>query len=282
MNRFTPFSLNLRGRLFECNRPQVMGIINVTPDSFYTQSRTFDSSALIDRVSRMIEDGADMIDLGGYSSRPGAADIPVAEEIERIARGMEAIRKVSSDIPVSIDTFRAEVAAKAVTDLGADMINDISGGDMDDQMWTTVAGLKVPYIIMHMRGTPATMTSLTDYEDVTASVLADLGAKLNRLSLLGINDIIVDPGFGFAKTVEQNYELMAHLELFHILERPLLVGISRKSMIYKLLGITAEDALNGTTVLNTAALMQGASILRVHDVKEAAQAVKITSLINNG
>ncbi len=282
MNRFTPFSLNLRGRLFECNRPQVMGIINVTPDSFYTQSRTFDSSALIDRVSRMIEDGADMIDLGGYSSRPGAADIPVAEEIERIARGMEAIRKVSSDIPVSIDTFRAEVAAKAVTDLGADMINDISGGDMDDQMWTTVAGLRVPYIIMHMRGTPATMTSLTDYEDVTASVLADLGAKLNRLSLLGINDIIVDPGFGFAKTVEQNYELMAHLELFHILERPLLVGISRKSMIYKLLGITAEDALNGTTVLNTAALMQGASILRVHDVKEAAQAVKITSLINNG
>lgn len=282
MNRFTPFSLNLRGRLFECNRPQVMGIINVTPDSFYTQSRTFDRNALIDRVSRMIEDGADMIDLGGYSSRPGAADIPVAEEIERIARGMEAIRKVSSDIPVSIDTFRAEVAAKAVTDLGADMINDISGGDMDDQMWTTVAGLRVPYIIMHMRGTPATMTSLTDYEDVTASVLADLGAKLNRLSLLGINDIIVDPGFGFAKTVEQNYELMAHLELFHILERPLLVGISRKSMIYKLLGITAEDALNGTTVLNTAALMQGASILRVHDVKEAAQAVKITSLINNG
>lgn len=282
MNRFTPFSLNLRGRLFECNRPQVMGIINVTPDSFYTQSRVVDHSELIDRVSRMIEDGADMIDLGGYSSRPGASDIPATEEIDRIALGMDAIRAVSQTIPVSIDTFRAEVASKAVTDLGADMINDISGGDLDEQMWATVATLKVPYIIMHMRGTPATMTSLTDYEDVTASVLADLGAKLNRLSLLGINDIIVDPGFGFAKTVEQNYELMAHLEMFHILERPLLVGISRKSMIYKPLGITAEDALNGTTVLNTAALMQGAAILRVHDVKEAAQAVKITSLINNG
>lgn len=280
MNRFTPFSLNLRGRLTECNRPQVMGIINVTPDSFYAPSRVVDRTALTDRVRQMIDDGADMIDLGGYSSRPGAADIPVDEEIDRIAAGMEAIRSVSPTIPVSIDTFRSEVARKAVTEFDADMINDISGGDLDDEMWDTVARLKVPYIIMHMRGTPSTMAARTDYEDVTATVLADLGAKLNRLSLLGINDIIVDPGFGFAKTVEQNYELMAHLELFHMLERPLLVGISRKSMIYKPLGITADEALNGTTVLNTAALMQGAAILRVHDVKEAAQAVKITSLIN--
>lgn len=275
---YNPFSINLKGELRTYERPVIMGIVNVTPDSFYASSRARGKDAVISRVKKMIAEGADWIDLGAYSSRPGAADITAGEEIDRLAEGMEAIRSVSDSIPVSVDTFRAKVAETAVTELGADMINDISGGDMDIEMHGTVARLKVPYIMMHMRGTPSTMDTLTDYKDVTAEVLADLAGKLDRLSLLGVNDIIVDPGFGFAKTVEQNYTLLRNLYLFHIFERPLLVGVSRKSMIYRPLEIGPDEALNGTTVINTMALLSGASILRVHDVKEAVEANKIVTL----
>jgi len=278
MHQFTPFSLNIKGRLMCCNRPQIMGIINVTPDSFYSPSRTEQHNEIKARVEKMLTSGVNMIDLGGYSSRPGAPEVSPAEELSRLERGMEAVRTAAPDIPVSIDTFRADVAFKAITELDANMINDISGGMLDPKMEETVAKLNVPYILMHMRGTPATMCNLTEYEDVTAEVLADLGEKLNRLSLAGINDIIVDPGFGFAKTAEQNYELLRNLNLFHLLNRPVLVGVSRKSMIYRPLNISPHEALTGTIAINTIALCNGASILRVHDVKEAVETAKIVEL----
>lgn len=245
MRHFTPFTLNIKGQLVNINRPQIMGIVNVTPDSFFSLSRTENKEDIKARVLKMISAGVDMIDLGAYSSRPGATDVSLEEELRRLEQGIEAIRSVTNDIPISIDTFRAKVADIAVTQLGADMINDISGGQIDSEMDETIAKLNVPYILMHMRGTPATMGNLTDYEDVTADVLAALGAKINNLSLLGVNDIIIDPGFGFAKTIEQNYELLRNLEVFHILERPLLVGVSRKSMIYRPLETTPENALTG-------------------------------------
>lgn len=278
MLEFKPFTINRRGTLLQYDRPLVMGIINVTPDSFYAESRVNDTDNIKRRVATMIEEGADWIDLGGYSSRPGAEDVSPQEEIDRLAAGMQAIRSVNADIPVSIDTFRAEVAETAITQLDADIINDISGGNLDDKMFDTVAKLNVPYILMHMRGTPSTMSSLDRYNDVTAEVLAELSAKIERLSLLGVKDIIVDPGFGFAKNVEQNYTLLRNLKLFNILDRPLLVGVSRKSMIYRPLDITPQQSLNGTTVINTISLLSGAAILRVHDVKEAAEAVKIINL----
>lgn len=278
MRHFTPFTLNIKGQLVNINRPQIMGIVNVTPDSFFSLSRTENKEDIKARVLKMISAGVDMIDLGAYSSRPGATDVSLEEELRRLEQGIEAIRSVTNDIPISIDTFRAKVADIAVTQLGADMINDISGGQIDSEMDETIAKLNVPYILMHMRGTPATMGNLTDYEDVTADVLAALGAKINNLSLLGVNDIIIDPGFGFAKTIEQNYELLRNLEVFHILERPLLVGVSRKSMIYRPLETTPENALTGTIAVNTIALCEGASILRVHDVKEAVETRKIVEL----
>ncbi|MGM9799185.1 MAG: dihydropteroate synthase [Muribaculaceae bacterium] len=274
---FIPFSLNISGKLIEYQSPAVMGIVNVTPDSFFGGSRTFDADAISIRVQKLIDDGADMIDIGAYSSRPGADDVSPAEELRRIELGMKQIRQIAPEIPVSIDTFRADVAREAVKNLSVNIINDISGGDLDRNMFNTVAELKVPYILMHMRGTPATMQSLTDYGQigVTAAVIQDLAKKINSLALLGVNDIIVDPGFGFSKTLDQNYELLASLEAFHCLECPILVGISRKSMITKYLGISSDDALNGTTVINTLALERGAAILRVHDVKPAAEAVKL-------
>ncbi len=274
---FIPFSLNISGKLIEYQSPAVMGIVNVTPDSFFGGSRTFDADAISIRVQKLIDDGADMIDIGAYSSRPGADDVSPAEELRRIELGMKQIRLIAPEIPVSIDTFRADVAREAVKNLSVNIINDISGGDLDKNMFNTVAELKVPYILMHMRGTPATMQSLTDYGQigVTAAVIQDLAKKINSLALLGVNDIIVDPGFGFSKTLDQNYELLASLEAFHCLECPILVGVSRKSMITKYLGISSDDALNGTTVINTLALERGAAILRVHDVKPAAEAVKL-------
>ena len=274
---FIPFSLNISGKLIEYQSPAVMGIVNVTPDSFFGGSRTFDADAISIRVKKLIDDGADMIDIGAYSSRPGADDVSPAEELRRIELGMKQIRLIAPEIPVSIDTFRADVAREAVKNLSVNIINDISGGDLDKNMFNTVAELKVPYILMHMRGTPATMQSLTDYGQigVTAAVIQDLAKKINHLALLGVNDIIVDPGFGFSKTLDQNYELLASLEAFHCLECPILVGVSRKSMITKYLGISSDDALNGTTVINTLALERGAAILRVHDVKPAAEAVKL-------
>ena len=277
--KFVPFSLNISGRLVEYVKPAVMGIVNVTPDSFYGGSRTFLAEQVRDRVKKLVEEGADFIDIGAYSSRPGANEVSPEEELRRIETGMEQIRKIAPEIPVSIDTFRADVARESVKNLSVNIINDISGGDLDAKMFATVAELKVPYILMHMRGTPANMQSLTDYgsEGVTASVLRNLAEKVNRLALLGVNDIIIDPGFGFAKTLEQNYELLAEMEVFCSLECPVLVGVSRKSMITKYLGIASEEALNGTTVINTFALERGAAILRVHDVKEAVEAVKLYS-----
>ena len=278
MLEFKPFTINIRGKLLQYDKPLVAGIINVTPDSFYPDSRVNGKDAVARRVEEMIEAGADWIDLGAYSSRPGASDVSPREEIDRLAMGMEAIRSVSADIPVSIDTFRADVAETSINQLSADIINDISGGDIDSGMFDTVARLNVPYILMHMRGTPSTMSSLTQYGDVTADVLAELSAKIRQLSLLGVNDIIVDPGFGFAKDIEQNYTLLRNLRLFNVFDRPILVGVSRKSMIYKPLGITPEQSLNGTTVINTIALLSGAAILRVHDVKAAKEAIKIVTM----
>lgn len=273
-------SINIKGKLHYFHNPWVMGIVNVTPDSFYADSRTFDSQSIYNRIADLIEQGADAIDIGGYSSRPGAADVSAQEEYSRLASALEIIRKHFPDTIVSIDTFRADVARKCVSDWQADIINDISGGIADPEMWNTVAELKVPYILMHMRGTPKTMQSLCDYSDVTADVIKDLAAKIDKMRQLGIADIIIDPGFGFAKTLEQNYTLMSELQEFKRLNMPLLVGISHKSMIYKALDIKPENALNGTTVLNTIALSKGADILRVHDVKEAKEAVKITKLLN--
>lgn len=276
-----PFSLNIRGRLISYDRPVVMAIVNATPDSFYAGSRNASAKEIAERVKRAIDEGADIIDIGAYSSRPGAGDVNIGEELRRLEIALLAAKCVDSDIPVSVDTFRADVARRCVSEFGADIINDISGGDLDQEMFRTVAHLKVPYILMHTRGTPATMQSLTDYPDgVTAGVIAELAPKLEQLALLGANDVIVDPGFGFAKTVEQNYRLLHDLKAFEILGRPVLVGISRKSMLTRLLGITADDALNATSVINTAALERGAAVLRVHDVRAAREAVDLITCLN--
>lgn len=272
-------SINIKGSLRHFHKPWVMGILNVTPDSFFAESRTIETDDIRRRVDDLISQGADIIDIGGYSSRSGAPEVSTDEEYSRLARGLEAIRKYHPDTLISVDTFRADVARRCVSDWEADIINDISGGNLDAEMWPTVAELQVPYILMHMRGTPSSMQSLCDYNDVTADVIRDLAFKIDAMHQLGIADIIVDPGFGFAKDINQNYQLMAELDQFKQLNAPLLVGISRKSMIYRPLDITPQTAINGTTVLNTFALLHGANILRVHDVKEAVEAVKIIDLI---
>lgn len=271
-------TLNLRGRLLELREPQIMGILNVTPDSFFSESRTPDEEHIAQRVKQMMNDGADMIDIGGYSSRPGADDVSTEEEMNRLRRGLRIIRKLYPDVPVSVDTFRADVARMCIEEEGADIINDISGGMMDRQMFRTVAQLHVPYIMMHMQGTPESMQLAPHYDNLRQEVMLYFAERIDRLCQMGAKDIIVDPGFGFGKTMEHNYELMAHLEDFHVFGLPLLVGISRKSMIYKLLGGTPQTSLNGTTVLNTIALTKGAHILRVHDVKEAAEAKRIVGM----
>lgn len=279
MLTFEPYTINIGGRLLIIDRPQVMGIVNVTPDSFYGGSRTFAAEAIKSRAERLIADGADMIDIGAYSSRPGASDVTPEEEISRLRRGIAAIRSVNDRIPVSVDTFRAEVARIAISDLGADIVNDISGGNLDPTMADTIADLGVPYILMHMRGTPATMQSLTDYDNLVTDITADLATKIQRLRQKGVADIIIDPGFGFSKTTEQNYQLLAATaHLGRTLECPVLVGVSRKSMITRPLNITSDEALAGTTAVHVMALLEGASILRVHDVKEARQAITLTSM----
>ena len=273
-----PFSLNIKGSLREFDSPVVMGILNVTPDSFYAGSHAFDHQAIEHRVQEIIAQGADIIDIGGYSSRPGADEVSEAEEMQRIERGLAIIRDFDKSIPVSVDTFRAAVARRAIEEWGADIVNDISGGMADPAMFDTVAGLRAPYILMHMRGTPKTMQSLTGYNDVTADVVAELSKPLHRLMLKGVADVIIDPGFGFAKTTGQNYEHFNNLDkIAELLERPLLVGISRKSMITRICDITPDEALPGTIALNTAAIMKGASIIRVHDVAAARQAVTVLS-----
>ncbi len=278
------FSLNFRGRSHRVDGPIVMGIMNATPDSFYAGSRTPADAgdALRRRAAVLLEQGAEVIDVGGYSTRPGAAEVSVSEELRRVEAGIGAVRRLSSSIPVSVDTFRSEVAKEAVLNLGADMVNDVSGGLLDAGMFDAVADLKVPYVLTHMRGTPADMSSRTDYpQGVAAAVAAELSGKLRELVLRGVSDVIVDPGFGFAKTVGQNYELMAGLpDLGRLLQRPILVGVSRKSMVYRPLGISPSDALPGTIVLNTLALERGATILRVHDVAEAVQAVAVWKRFN--
>ena len=265
--------LNIRGNLIEFNRPAVMGIVNVTPDSFFARSRV-PADSVTARVSEMMAQGADIIDLGGYSSRPGADTVTAEEELARLVPAIAAIRERFPDIPVSVDTFRADVARECIAQ-GADIINDIGGGDLDPEMFGTIADLRVPYILMHMRGTPATMQSLTDYDDVVADVLRDLAFKTDRLHQLGVNDVIIDPGFGFAKTVDQNYRLLAALGMFREIGCPVLAGVSRKTMIWKELGIHPDEALNGTTAINMIALMNGADILRVHHVRECAETVRL-------
>lgn len=268
-------TLNLRGRLLELREPQIMGILNVTPDSFYSDSRTPDEAHITDRVRQMMDEGADMIDIGGYSSRPGADDVTPEEEMDRLRRGLRIVRKLYPEVPVSVDTFRADVARMCIEEEGADIINDISGGMMDRQMFRTVARLGVPYILMHMQGTPDTMQVAPHYDNLRREVMLYFAERIDRLCQMGAKDIIVDPGFGFGKTLEHNYELMNHLEDFAVFNLPLLVGISRKSMIYKLTGGTPQTSLNGTTVFNTISLVKGAHILRVHDVKAAAEAKQI-------
>ena len=274
-NTFVPHTITLKGKPVEINSPWVMGILNVTPDSFYGNSRCNEEAIIVERIHQIIDEGGKIIDIGGYSSRPGADEVSPEEEYSRLSAGLTIIKREAPDAIVSVDTFRADVARRCVEEWGVDIINDISGGNLDCNMAATVASLNVPYILMHMRGTPETMCSLTQYQDVTADVINELSVKVQNLQQRGVKDIIIDPGFGFIKTLEQNYEMMSNLEAFHSLQLPLLVGISRKSMIYRLLDSTPETALNGTTVLNTIALLKGAHILRVHDVKEAVEAVKI-------
>ena len=251
-----------------------MGIINVTPDSFYDGGKTFSEDEILKQAEKMLADGATFLDVGGYSTRPGAEEISEKEEIDRVVKAIIVILKKFPDALISIDTFRSEVV-KAAIEAGGALVNDVSGGTLDTNMYKTVAKLKVPYIMMHMRGTPKTMAKLTDYENVTLEVLKDLSEKIALARAEGINDIIADPGFGFAKTREQSFELLRNLELFKNLDIPLLVGVSRKSFVYKTLEINPKEALNGTTALNTIALLKGASILRVHDVKEAVECVKL-------
>lgn len=267
-------TLNIRGNLLSLDSPLVMGILNVTPDSFFAGSRVESKKSLLLTAESMLSEGASMLDIGGYSSRPGAEHISEVEELERVTRAISDIVINFPDAIVSIDTFRANVAAAAV-DSGAAIVNDISGGNLDNGMFETIARLKVPYILMHMKGTPQNMVKQTDYDHLLIDLYAYFSNKVRQLQALGVADIILDPGFGFAKTKEQSYEVLRNLGYFKSLKLPLLAGLSRKSMIYKELGISPEEALNGTSILNTMALMNGASILRVHDVKPAVEAVKL-------
>ncbi|MEN7548046.1 dihydropteroate synthase [Rapidithrix thailandica] len=267
-------SIQIKGQLVDFTVPKIMGIINITSDSFYKESRVMDEHFLLQRATRMLEEGADFLDIGGYSSRPGAIEVPEEEESRRVTQAIQALKKEHPEALISVDTFRAKVA-KAAVEAGADLINDISGGELDATMFDVVAASGVPYILMHMRGNPQNMQQLTQYENLLEEIIDYFQQKLVQLQALGCTDIIVDPGFGFAKSVEQNYELLNQLPALKILDRPVLVGLSRKSMIYKKLNILPEEALNGTSILNTLAVKQGAAILRVHDVKEAKQIVQL-------
>ena len=271
-------TLNCSGRLVDLSSPKVMGIVNLTPDSFYEGSRVQSEKELLLQVEKILLEGATFIDLGAYSSRPGAAELSSAEEFNRLIPQIKSILKEFPDTILSVDTFRSEIASSALSE-GASMINDISGGEGDAKMFDCIVKNQVPYILMHMRGTPKTMSSLNQYQDLFLDILNDLQAKVQQLKSRGLNDLIIDPGLGFAKNMEQSYQIVQHLKSFEILDCPILIGASRKSMIYKLLNCEANEALNGTTVVNTLSLMNGASILRVHDVKEAMEAIKITKQI---
>jgi dihydropteroate synthase len=274
-----PKYINVKGQLIDLETPRVMGIINVTPDSFYKDSRYKEKKEIICAAQRMLEEGADFLDIGGYSSRPGAEDLSLEEEKRRV---LTAVRYISKEFPqaiISIDTFRAEIAREAICDCGAHIVNDISGGDADPNMVKLITELNVPYIIMHMQGQPQTMHKNPVYEDVVSEILMWFGQKTVSLMQAGIKDVIIDPGFGFGKNVRHNFEILRRLQEFSIVRLPLMVGLSRKSMIWKSLNITPEESLNGTSVLNAVALMNGADILRVHDVKEAVDTIKLISNI---
>lgn len=267
-------TINCKGELVDLSSPKVMGILNITPDSFFDGGKYKSDADFLNQTEKMLSEGAAFIDVGAYSSRPNAVFVSEEEEIKRLTPIVALLVKEFPEIVLSIDTFRSEVA-KAAIDSGAAIINDISAGLLDDKMLEVIANGKVPYIMMHMRGTPQTMTTLTDYEDIVKEMIFYFSERIAAARSLGINDIIIDPGFGFAKTIEQNYEVMQKLELFKMLDLPLLSAVSRKSMIYKVLGTNAQEALNGTTFLNTISLMKGAKILRVHDVKEAVECVTL-------
>lgn len=276
-----PRYINVKGQLIDLAVPRVMGVLNITPDSFYKGSRYKNEKEIIGAAQKMLEEGADFLDIGGYSSRPGAEDISADEEKSRV---LTAIRFVSKEFPqaiISVDTFRAEVAREAICDFGAHIVNDISGGDADPGMTELIAKLNVPYIIMHMQGNPQTMQKKPVYEDVVSDILMWFGQKTVSLMAEGVKDIIIDPGFGFGKNILHNFEILRRLEEFRIAGLPLMVGFSRKSMIWKTLDATPGESLNGTSVLNAVALMKGADILRVHDVKEAVEAVKLISMVKN-
>ena len=275
MKGLVQYSLNINGRLLDLSEPQVMGILNVTPDSFYSGSRKQTEDEIESRVRQIIGEGASIIDIGAYSSRPNADDVSPSEEMERLRKGLSVIQRVAPNAIVSVDTFRADVAKMCVEEYGVGIVNDISGGMLDKDIFATVAKLGIPYILMHMQGTPQNMQQNPHYDDVVKEVFMYFAEKVQRLRDLGVKDIILDPGYGFGKTVEHNYELMNHQEELLEFELPLLVGISRKSMIYKALGITADEALNGTSVLNTISLLKGANILRVHDVATCVEVVNL-------
>lgn len=274
-----PKYINAGGKLIDLTIPKVMGIINITPDSFYYESRVTGDKEILETAAKMIEDGADILDVGGYSSRPSAEDIPVEEEGRRVLNAVKLIRKELPEAVVSVDTFRAEIAKEAVSVYGAHIINDISGGGADEKMFEVVRQLSVPYIMMHMKGNPRNMQENPEYDDVVADILKWAGSRIVKLQNAGVKDIIIDPGFGFGKTIKHNFEMLERLGDFAIAGLPVLVGISRKSMIWKSLSVTPSDALNGTSVLHAVALLKGADILRVHDVKEAVQAVRLIQML---
>jgi dihydropteroate synthase len=275
---YTNRTLNIRGQLIHLDSPQIMAILNVTPDSFYDGGRYDSDTAILTQTEKMIKAGATFIDVGGYSSRPGASDIGVDEEIRRVSKAFQLITKNFPDAILSVDTFRSQVAEAAVQE-GAAMVNDIAAGALDPKMFSTVARLRVPYVLMHMRGDPKTMTHLTAYENLLKEVADYFHLKIHQLQTMGVRDIIIDPGFGFAKTRDQSFQLLNSLEYLKVFNTPVLVGLSRKSMIWKTLSISPNDALNGTTCLNTIALLKGASILRVHDVQEAAEVCELVRML---
>ncbi|NDV45655.1 dihydropteroate synthase [Paludibacter sp. 221] len=273
--------IKLNDKIIDLSTPVVMGIVNITPDSFYSESRHSTEKHILQSVEKILADGGRIVDIGGYSSRPSAANVTTDEEIRRLSFALDVILKEFPDTLISIDTFRSEVAKHTVDNYQVAIINDISGGTLDENMFGTIAELNVAYVLMHMRGTPATMQQYTQYDNLTAEVLAFLQQRLSQLRLLGVNDVIIDPGFGFSKTLEQNYTLLREMSYLSVLDAPILAGVSRKSMIYNLLDITPQEALNGTTAVNMLALSEGASMLRVHDVKEAVEAVRIYELFKN-
>ena len=274
-------TISVNGQLLDLSTPKVMGILNLTPDSFYKDSRMLTAEQISQKVIQMLAEGADFLDVGAYSSRPGAVDLPIEEEKRRLSEGLAILRKEAPKAIVSVDTFRADVAKMCIEEFGVAMVNDISGGELDSKMFSTISCARIPYIIMHMQGTPQNMQQAPQYENVLKEVMLSFAKKVRKLHEMNVNDIIIDPGFGFGKTQAHNFELLAHLNEFDIFQLPILVGLSRKSMIYKTLDITPQDALNGTTVLHTIALSKGANILRVHDVKEAVEAIKLWQTVEN-